>query len=226
MDIVLVAGLWLTAAVWDAVVPVLEAAGHSPIPVMLPGQDDGLATATLADQVSAVTGAIDRCSGPVLVVGHSAACSLAWIAADARPEKVAKMVMVGGFPSGDGETYADFFPCSNGVMPFPGWQHFEGPDSRDLDEPTKDRMAGSFVSVPEGVAKGIIHLSDQSRYEIPVVIVCPEFSVEQAREWLAEGVPELKPVNEISYVNIDSGHWPMLTRPTELGQILSALTGV
>lgn len=223
MDIVLIAGLWLDATAWEAVVPGLEAAGHHPIPVMLPGQGDGLVSATLDDQISAVIEAVDGCPGPVLMVGHSAACSLAWIAADARQEKIAKVIMIGGFPSGDGETYADFFPYSNGVVPFPGWAEFDGADSHDLDESAKGQMAAAFVAVPEGVAKGIIKLSNPRRYELPVVIVCPEFSVEQAREWLAGGVPELKRVKEISYVNIDSGHWPMFTRPAEQARILANL---
>jgi pimeloyl-ACP methyl ester carboxylesterase len=49
-----------------------------------------------------------------------AACTLAWLAADARPEKVAKVALIGGFPSADGEPYADFFEPKDGVMPFPG----------------------------------------------------------------------------------------------------------
>jgi pimeloyl-ACP methyl ester carboxylesterase len=225
MDIVLIAGLWLDATVWDAVAHALEEAGHNPVPVLLPGQGDGSATATLDDQIAAVIKAIDDRPGSVLVVGHSAACTLAWIAADARTEKTVKVVMIGGFPSADGETYADLFEYEDGAMPFPGWQQFEGSDSHDLDEATKDRIAAASTPVPEGVAKGVIHLSDPRRYELPVVVVCPEFSVEQAREWIDEGIPELRQAKEISYLNIDSGHWPMFTRPTELARILSELAG-
>ena len=115
VDMVLIAGLWLDATAWDAVVPALKQAGHNPIPVLLPGQGDGSMTAKLDDQVAAVTGAIDALPGPVLVVGHSAACTLAWIAADARPDKTAKVVMIGGVPSGDGETYANLFEYQDGA---------------------------------------------------------------------------------------------------------------
>ncbi|POC77282.1 alpha/beta hydrolase, partial [Vibrio vulnificus] len=85
-------------------------------------------TATFADQRAAVISAVDAAKGKPLVVGHSAACTLAWIAADARPEKVAATVLIGGFPSDDAELYADFFEMRNGEMLFPGWQQFEGPD--------------------------------------------------------------------------------------------------
>ena len=38
MDILLIAGLWLDGSAWDGVVPALEALGHRPVPLTLPGQ--------------------------------------------------------------------------------------------------------------------------------------------------------------------------------------------
>src|ERR687891_313948 len=105
MEILLIAGLWLDGSGWNDVAAQLERLGHHPVPLTVPGQGDG-----------------------------SAASTLAWLAADARPEKVAKVVLIGGFPSSDGEHYADFFEVTDGVMPFPGWGPFEGPDAVDLDE--------------------------------------------------------------------------------------------
>jgi hypothetical protein len=52
---------------------------------------------------------------------------------------VAKVVLIGGFPSAHGERYADFFEPTDGMVPFPGWEHFEGPDSADLDEAARQR---------------------------------------------------------------------------------------
>src|SRR5436305_9760522 len=114
MDILLIAGLWLDGSAWDDVVPTLEALGHRPLPLTLPGQGDGSASATLDDQVAAVLAAVDSSSGKPMVVGHSAACTLAWLAADARPERVAAVALIGGFPSADGQLYADFFECTDG----------------------------------------------------------------------------------------------------------------
>ena len=101
MDILLIAGLWLDASVWDNVAAQLRARGHRAVPVTLPGQGDGNVLATLADQVAAVVSAVDAAAGRPMVVGHSAACSLAWLATDARPAKISKVVLIGGFPSGD-----------------------------------------------------------------------------------------------------------------------------
>ncbi len=223
MDILLIAGLWLDGSAWDDVVPALEARGHRPVPLTLPGQGDGSASATLDDQVAAVLAAVDAAPEKPLVVGHSAACTLAWLAADARPDKVAAVALIGGFPAADGDTYADFFEPQDGVMAFPGWEPFEGPDAADLDEEARARFASAAIAVPEGVTKGVVRLTDERRYDVPVVLVCPEFTPADAREWIDAGdVPELAPAKHVDFVDIDSGHWPMVTQPAELARLLAA----
>jgi pimeloyl-ACP methyl ester carboxylesterase len=222
MDFLLIAGLWLDGSAWDEVVPQLQALGHRAVPLWLPGQGAPPATATLADQHAAVLAAIDGAASSVVVVGHSAACTLAWMAADARPDKVARVVMIGGFSSSDGEEYASFFEIVDGVMPFPGWGPFDGPDSADLDEQQRDRIAAAAIGVPGAVAKGIVQLRDERRFDVPVTLICPEFSPAQAREWIEGGqLPELSKARHLDYVDIESGHWPMFTRPAELAGLLA-----
>lgn len=222
MDILLIGGLWLDGSAWDAVASALEELGHRPVPLTLPGQGDGASRATLDDQVTAVIAALDAAPEKSLVVGHSAACTLAWMAADARPDKVAAAVLIGGFPSGDGEVYADFFPVSDGVMQFPGWEPFDGPDSADLDEETKRRMGENAIPVPAAVSTAIVHYTNSSRFNVPVILVCPEFSPADARAWIESGdVPELAKATTVEYVDIDSGHWPMFTRPEELAGLVA-----
>ncbi|HKE66959.1 MAG TPA: alpha/beta fold hydrolase [Micromonosporaceae bacterium] len=224
VDILLIGGLWLQGSAWKDVVPALEALGHRPVPITLPGQGDGAVAATLDDQVATVLTAVDAAPGKAVVVGHSAAGTLAWLAADARPEKVAKVVMIGGFASSDGQLYADFFEVTDGVMAFPGWGPFEGPDSADLDDDAKQRIAAAAVPVPEGVAKAVVRLTDERRYDVPVVLVCPEFSPADAKAWIDAGeIPELAKAKHVEFVDIDSGHWPMFTKPAELAQILAAI---
>jgi pimeloyl-ACP methyl ester carboxylesterase len=223
MDIVLVAGLWLEGSAWDQVVPRLEELGHRPVPLTLPGQGDGSPSATLEDQVAAVVAAVDAADEVPLVVGHSAACTLAWAAADARPGKVAGVALIGGFPCADGERYADFFETVDGVMPFPGWEAFEGPDSADLDEEARRTIEASALPVPEALTKGTVRLVNEERYDVPVLLVCPEFSPGQAREWIDAGdAPELARAKDVSFVDIDSGHWPMFTQPAALAELLAA----
>ncbi|MFC0107595.1 alpha/beta fold hydrolase [Kibdelosporangium aridum] len=219
MDILLVGGLWLDGSAWDEVVPALEELGHRPVALTLPGQGDGSTSATLDDQVSAVLAAVDASPGKPLVVGHSAACTLAWLAADARPDKVTKVVMIGGFPAADGTPYADFFEPADGVMPFPGWAAFEGPDSADLDGEAKRRFASAAIPVPEGVTKGVVRLTDERRFDVPIVVICPEFSPADAQQWISAGqIPELAKAKHVEFTDIDSGHWPMITQPRLLAE--------
>lgn len=223
MDILLIAGLWLDGSAWDDVASELRSLGHRPVPLTLPGQGDGPASATLDDQVATVLDAVDAASGKPVVVGHSAACTLAWMAADARPDEVSKVVLIGGFPASDGKPYADFFDLRDGVMPFPGWAPFEGPDSADLDEDARRAFAAAAIPVPGGVATGIVRLTDERRFTVPVVVICPEFTPVQAKQWIGAGdVPELAGVEHLDFVDIDSGHWPMHTKPAELARLLAA----
>ncbi|HSJ72019.1 MAG TPA: alpha/beta hydrolase [Acidimicrobiia bacterium] len=225
MDIILIAGLWLPRSIWTNVDAELERLGHRALPVALPGVDYPSTTATLADQVTATLAAVDAADRPI-VVGHSAACTLAWMVADQRPDAIARIVLIGGFPAADGEAYADFFPSVGGVIPFPGWDPFEGADSADLGEAERDRIASAAVPVPEGVSKGIVRLTDDRRFDVPVLLVCPEFSPEQAKAWIDAGdVPELSGATQVAFADIDSGHWPMVTRPAELARILGAPPG-
>jgi pimeloyl-ACP methyl ester carboxylesterase len=223
MDILLIAGLWLDGSAWDDVVPVLEGLGHHAVPITLPGQGDGSSSATLDDQVAAVLTAVDKASGRPVVAGHSAACTLAWVAADHYPERIAATVLIGGFPGVDGSRHADFFEIKDGVMPFPGWGPFEGPDSADLDEEARRAIASAAIGVPEGVARGIVRLRDERRFDVPVTVVCPEFTPAQAQGWIDAGeVPELAKAKSVDLVDIDSGHWPMFTNPVELARLFAA----
>ncbi|GAB3570727.1 alpha/beta fold hydrolase [Spelaeicoccus albus] len=221
MDILLIAGLWLDDSAWDDVAAKLADLGHRPVPITLPGQGDGDA-ATLDDQVAAVVEAVDAASGKPVVVGHSAASTLAWLAADARAGRVAKTVLIGGFPTTAGEAYADFFPAEGGVMPFPGWEPFDGPDSADLSEDAKRRIAAAAIPVPEAVSTAAVAYTDDARFDVPTVLICPEYGPADAKEWIEGGdVPELAAARHVEYFDIDSGHWPMYTKPAELAGLLA-----
>ena len=220
MDIILIGGLWLPASIWADVAAELNALGHRPIALALPGVDDGSTDASLDDQLAAALAAVDAAQRP-LVVAHSAACTLAWLVADRRPDAIAGVVMIGGFPAAHGSPYADFFPAVDGAMPFPGWEPFDGPDSDDLDHDARAHIESVAVPVPATVSTAMVELFDNRRLGVPVVLVCPEFSAEQAKAWLAEGqIPELANAEHLSFVDINSGHWPMVTRPDELARLI------
>lgn len=221
MDILLIAGLWLEESAWAGVAARLAEYGHRPVPVALPGQGDGDTSATLADQVAAVLAAVDSAAAPLVVVGHSAASSLAWLAVDARPGKVGKAVFIGGWPAPDGAPYFGGLPVKDGAVPFPGWDEFEGPDSADLDAAARRAFAAASIPVPEGVTSAVVRLADPRRYAVPAVLICPEFTPAQISELISQGeLPELAKIRNLSLVDIDTGHWPMITAPAELARLI------
>lgn len=223
MDIVLIAGLWLRSAAWDATARDLRALGHRTHIVALPGVDDATEGATLEDQLHAVVRTIDAAERP-LVVGHSAASTLAHLAADRRGGDVAGTVLLGGFPTTGGKQYAPFFPLVDGAMPFPGLEPFEGADAADLDTAHRAAFAEQAVPVPGGVSTGIVEYTSPRRAEVPTWLLCPEYSPEDARAWIEAGdVPELSAATHLFYADIDSGHWPMLSCPERLARALSEI---
>lgn len=218
-DIVLIQGLWLKPQVWAEVQGELERLGLRTAAVDLPTE----AEATLADQVDAVLAAVDAGVDPPLVVGHSAAATLAWLAADAR--KVAGIVLIGGFPAADGEVYAGFLPDLNGPITFPGWAEFEQ-DAADLDQGARAAMQAAMVPVPRGVAQGVVRYRDPARYDVAVTLICPEFSPDDAKAWIASGdLPELAAATKLALVDIDSGHWPMVREPAVLARLIADAAG-
>ena len=123
MNIILVPGLWLDGASWDPVTAHLEQAGHRVQALTLPGLESRSADRsriTLADHVATVVAAIDEAEGPILLVGHSAAAALAFCGVDARPDRVTRVVYIGGWPVPDGEPFMQGLAADGDGVPFPG----------------------------------------------------------------------------------------------------------
>jgi pimeloyl-ACP methyl ester carboxylesterase len=73
------------------------------------------------------------------------------------------------------------------------------------------------------VTRGVVRLADERRFDVPVVLVCPEFTPAEAQKWIGAGdVPALARAKHLDFVDIDSGHWPMLSKPIELARLLAA----
>jgi pimeloyl-ACP methyl ester carboxylesterase len=227
MDIVLIPGLWLDASSWDAVVPSLERAGHRARPLTLPGMESRDADRTgisLRDHVDAVIAAIDAAEGPVLLVGHSAGSGLGHAAVDARPDKVARAVYVGGFPTPDGSALLGGLPAADGEVAMPDWvETGEQENVADFDEESLANLYARAIPAPEQVLEGIQRLTDARRYAVPVTAVCPEYTAADLREWVADGespVSELARIRDVDYVDLPGGHWPQLTQPDVLARVI------
>lgn len=227
MHIILVPGLWLNASTWDAVTPLLERAGHRVTPVTLPGMESrqaDRADVTAEDHVAAVVDAIDGAEAPVLLVGHSAGCGIAHAAVDRRPDRVARAVHVGGFPGSDGDALLTGLPVVDGEVAMPDWKAVgEEANVVDLSDEQLATLYADAVPVPERVVTDPVPLTEPRRREVPITLVCPEYTSDQLRQWIAEGhLPEVDALDSVDYVDLPGGHWPQLSQPDALAAVLLA----
>jgi pimeloyl-ACP methyl ester carboxylesterase len=227
-DIILIPGLWLDASSWDDVVPTLRDAGHRVHPLTLPGlesKDADRSRITLGDHIGAVVETIDSCdvASPVVLVGHSAGCAIAYAAIDARPQRVARAVYVSGFPTGHGLAIAASFDAVGGEVPLPEWSAFDDADLVDLDDEAREALRRRAIPSPARVTTDPQQLTDERRYEVPATVIATEFTSEMLRGWIEAGldpVAEFTKIRELDVVDLPTGHWPQLTRPVELAQII------
>lgn len=229
MDIILVAGLWMGGWAWYEIAPALERAGHRPVALTLPGMESADAdrsSITLDDHVAAVVAAIDAAPGDeVVLVGHSAGAGIVYAAADARPHRVARLILIGGFPTPDGKPLLSGYEPVGADVPLPDWSEFDEADLRDLGEGGMAAFRAYAVPSPAGVVTGIQHLHDDRRRAIPVTAVATEYSVADLRSWIDEGaasVQEFAAIEDVTFIDLPTGHWPQLTRPQQLARIILA----
>jgi pimeloyl-ACP methyl ester carboxylesterase len=226
MDIILIPGFWLDGDSWKNVASPLADAGHTVHPLTLPGlesRDADRSGIGLRDHVDAVISVVDRIGHPVVLVGHSGGGAIAHAVADARPDQVSRVVYVDSGPLGHGDSINDELPTEGDDVPLPDWSVFEEADLTDLDDELREMFRSIAIPEPVGVTRDAQELSDERRYDVPVTVICCEFTSAQLKEWMAGGVPffaEFAKVKDATYVDLPTGHWPQFTRPRELAAVV------
>ncbi len=230
MQIVFIPGFWLDGDSWAPITATLAGAGHDVHPLTLPGKrrgDRDLAGIGLRTHVDAVLTVIDRLEGPVVLVGHSGGGTIAWAVADARPDRIARVVLVDALPMPSGTSINTELPTEGDAVPLPDWERFEPEDLIDLDDALRARFRAMAVPEPKGVAHEPTTLSDERRFTVPVTVIACQFpaalvqqAVENGRDWAAE----LARIEQLSFIELPTGHWPQLSKPAELAEsILTAI---
>ncbi|WP_457964655.1 alpha/beta hydrolase [Arthrobacter sp. D1-29] len=228
MDIILVPGFWLDASSWAEVTPALEAAGHTPHPLTLPGLESADAPRAgigLRDHIDAVVKAVDGMEGKVVLVGHSGGGAIIHGVVDARPDRVERAIYVDSGPLGEGGVINDELPAEGDDIPLPPWEGFEDADLTDLTEDLRAQFRARAIPQPKGVAFDQQHLHDVRRYDVPATVIACEFPSSLLQEWIDAGHPyvaELARIRDVEYVDLPTGHWPQFTKPAELGQAILA----
>lgn len=229
MDLVLIPGFWLDGASWEDVARPLEEAGHDVHALTLPGLESRDADRTgigLRDHVDAVINVVDKLSKPVVLVGHSGGGAIAHAVADARPDRIARVIYVDCGPLGDGGVINDELPVASGEIPLPDWSEFGEEDLVDLDDSLREKFRRIAIPQPAGVATDKQVLGDERRYNVPATVIACEFSSEMLKGMIDQGHPyvaELARLKNVEYVDLPTGHWPQLTKPRELATTIVAV---
>jgi pimeloyl-ACP methyl ester carboxylesterase len=231
MDIILIPGFWLDASSWDEVTPTLEEAGHRVRALTLPGlesRDADRSGIRLRDHVDAVIAAVDQAEGQVVLVGHSGGGAIAHAVADARPDRIARVVYVDSGPLGPGGVINDELTVVDGGVPLPDWSEFPEEEVRDLDDELRAAFRARAIPQPVGVATDRQELHDDRRYDVPATVIACAFSSEQLKDWIAQDQPfmaELAALRDVEFIDLPTGHWPQFTKPLELGQAILEAVG-
>lgn len=231
-EFVLVPGAWLGAWAWKKVVPLLVEKGHSAHPVALTGMgervhlasgDVGIETAVL-DVLNAVQyGDLDD----VVLVGHSFAGKVIAAVADRIPGRVRRLLYLDAFRPEKVRTPQGAFPVEEWNVPPGSWsipftEEILDQIGKDVRGPDREWMLSKATPWAVRHATDPVTLSTNFDAVKSAYIFCTDGSDAAYLDQILEGKwGDLDGPHRI----VESGHWPMITKPDELVTAMLALAG-
>jgi pimeloyl-ACP methyl ester carboxylesterase len=232
-EFILVPGAWLGAWVWKRVVPLLEDDGHSAYPVTLTGmgervhlasRDIGIETA-VQDVLNVIKyNGLDD----FVLVGHSFAGKVAAAVADRAHDKVKTLLYLDAFrpskgvrtPQGAFDPTQEYGSLKPGEWAIPLTEKIIDSIGKDVQGADREWLLSKATPWPLKPSNEPVTLSSNFDSVKSAYIFCTESGdpVDQiiAGKWGKLDGP---------YKVIESGHWPMITKPNELAEDLIALSG-
>jgi pimeloyl-ACP methyl ester carboxylesterase len=232
-EFVLVPGAWLGAWAWDEVAERLHAEGHGVYPVTLTGlaerHQDGSAQTAQAQHVADIVGVVERDDlTDVVVVGHSYSGIPAGQAAGAIGDRLRHLVFLDSNIPVEGQSFADGWSVegrawlagqlaeSGGFWPPLTAEDYAGQDLTDEQIATIVERStphpGRAITEPAALPRPIS--------ELPTTYV----------KCLMDGATPSGVVQEHlaspswTLTELDTGHWPMFSKPAELAAVLLSVS--
>ena len=220
---VLVPGAWLGGWAWKKVIPLLEKEGHEVHSITLTGmgervhlasKDVGIETA-IQDVLNVIKyNDLDN----FVLVGHSFAGKVVAVVADRAPERVRMVLYLDAFrpekvrtPQG---SFPDEWPSDGWKVPFAD----EIIDSigKDVQDADREWMLSKATPIPIRMFRDPITLTGEHGAPRKSYIFCTGGG-DNVQAILKEKLDGPAKV-------IESGHWPMITKPVELVEDILFLT--
>lgn len=230
-DFVLVPGAWLGAWAWKSTVPYLEKHGHTAYPVTLTGMGEKIHLAS--KDVGMETGIQDVLNiikyndlDDFVLVGHSFAGKVAAAVADRAPDNVRKVIYLDAFrpekvktPQGGFDPTREFGPLPPGTSAVPLTETIIDTIGKDVQGGNRSWMLSKATPWPVKYAADTITLSERLDRVKSAYILCT-LSGDPVDEIVAGKWGAL----EGPYKLIETGHWPMITKPEQLADDLVSLS--
>ena len=229
---VLVPGAWLGGWAWKEVAAILEEKGGKAYPVTLTGMGERVHLAT--EDVGMETAIRDVLNlikyndlDDIVLVGHSFAGKVAAAVADRAHGSVRKVVYVDAFrpeivrePQGGFDPTREFGPMPQGGNAVPLTEEIIDRIGKDVVGERRKWMLSKATPWPIKLAKDTITLSENYDPAKETYVFCT-LSGDPVDEIVAGKWGKLYGPHRI----METGHWPMITKPDELAADLMSLGG-
>jgi len=228
---VLVPGAWLGAWAWKRVVPELERRGHSAYPTTLTGMGERVHLATkdvgLETAVQDVLNVVKYNEiGSFVLVGHSFAGKVAALVADRAHDKVKKVIYLDSFrpkrvrtPQGSFDPTEEFGPQPPGAFAVPLSEETVDRIGKDVKGKVRSWMMAMATPWPMKMARDPVVLSRNYDGVKEAYVFCT-LTGDPVDEIIAGKWGKLQG----PYKVMETGHWPMITKPKELVEALISLS--
>lgn len=239
---VLIGGAWIGGWAWQRVAQRLRRRGHAVYPATLTGLGErahlGRPEVDLQTFIADIVNLIlYEDLTEVTLVGHSYSGIVVSGVADRLGERVTRLVFCDSAPFVDGEAYADILPVDaqsglrqtvarNGDgwrLPFPSIEDLgAGASLRGLNDADLELLQAKATPHPFASYTQPLHLVGGAATPERAVIACDDM-----RKLVGFGIPRIVEMTKAPwrYVDIDTGHWPMLSAPDQLATVLHELAG-
>lgn len=226
---VLIHGAWHGSWAWFKIADLLKSKGHSVTLIDLPGHgidQQNTGTVTLADCQNKIVTALDTINEPVILVGHSMGGIAISMAAEARPNKISKLIYLAAFLLSNSQSVMDIAGQDTNSEVLKNLIPNGQTGTMDLNRDNLQTMFyGNSDSQDVELARALIRPEALGLFVTPLTLTASNYGT--VRKYYIETLQDkaiTPPVQEIMMASariekaykINTDHSPFFSKPNEL----------